>query len=284
VFGTLEGVSELMFRKGLMLKEIFLKNNRYQLKAWIRDDTESALITIFGDEAKELLKHLASELEKLIESENGIQTVKAIIDEIIGSSIVFEIKISQYNIQSQGRYGFTTNKVFQVDYKLDSHRIEEQIEQVIEASQILNDTFRAHPPHNIHKNDSTPMKEKVATVTEFLEKVTITHVLDKMQYLHAALSEALRLHHPVPTKNIVQRGGSTKMAGATLRPFKFTAFQSDANVSLERICLLKMKVFTSIMLNLFGFKLWEKKKPINYQTMITLHIDGPLKLRASPKV
>ncbi|KAF9604958.1 hypothetical protein IFM89_011651 [Coptis chinensis] len=113
-YGTLEGVSELMFRKGLTLKEIFFKNSRYQLKARIRDDTESTLITIFGDEAEELLKHPASELEKLIESENGIQTVKSIIDKIIGASIVFEIKISQYNIQNQGRYGFIANKVFQV--------------------------------------------------------------------------------------------------------------------------------------------------------------------------
>ncbi|KAF9597214.1 hypothetical protein IFM89_016355, partial [Coptis chinensis] len=102
---------------------------RYQLKALIQDDTESTLITIFGDEAEELLKHPASELEKLIESENGIQTVKSIIDKIIGVSIVFEIKISQYNIQTQGRYDFTANKVFQVDHKLDSHQIQEQIEQ-----------------------------------------------------------------------------------------------------------------------------------------------------------
>ncbi|KAF9591442.1 hypothetical protein IFM89_004140 [Coptis chinensis] len=41
---------------------------RYQLKARIQDDTKSTLITIFGDEAEELLKHPASELEKLIES------------------------------------------------------------------------------------------------------------------------------------------------------------------------------------------------------------------------
>ncbi|KAF9601629.1 hypothetical protein IFM89_021095 [Coptis chinensis] len=119
---------------------------RYQLKARIQDDTESTLITIFGDEAEELLKHPASELKNLIKSENGIQTIKAIIDEIIGTLIVFEIKISQYNIQSQGRCGFTAYKIFQVDYKLDSHQIQEQIEQVIEASQIFNDTFQAHTP------------------------------------------------------------------------------------------------------------------------------------------
>ncbi|KAF9588248.1 hypothetical protein IFM89_008660 [Coptis chinensis] len=41
---------------------------RYQVKARIQDDTESTLITIFGDEAEELLKHPASELAKVIES------------------------------------------------------------------------------------------------------------------------------------------------------------------------------------------------------------------------
>ncbi|KAF9597418.1 hypothetical protein IFM89_018705 [Coptis chinensis] len=58
---------------------------RYQLKARIQDDTESTLITIFGDEAEELLKHPASDLARLIESADGIQTVKAIMDEIIGT-------------------------------------------------------------------------------------------------------------------------------------------------------------------------------------------------------
>ncbi|KAF9592565.1 hypothetical protein IFM89_016016, partial [Coptis chinensis] len=178
VFGALEGVSELMFRKGLMLKEIFLKNNR--------------MCTL---------------------------------------------------------------------------------------------------PH---------LQEKVATVTEFLEKVTITHVLDKMQYLHAALSEALRLHHPVPTTYAI--GPMKYIWGKDAEKYRperwidedgwchIETFQVHSLPVGPPMCAGKefaysqMKVFTSIMLNLFGFKLWEKKKPINYQTMITLHIDGPLKLRASPKV
>ncbi|KAF9594608.1 hypothetical protein IFM89_034230 [Coptis chinensis] len=158
-FGTLDGASELMFRKGLTLEEIFLKNARdifehakqsfmisfmlinscqkklidrgdqfwccncnntitspdarYQLKARIRDDTQSSLITIFGKEAEALLKHPASDMEKLIKSANGIETVKAIINGIIGSSMVFAIKISQYNLQSQGINGFTANKLLQ---------------------------------------------------------------------------------------------------------------------------------------------------------------------------
>ncbi|KAF9622725.1 hypothetical protein IFM89_032905 [Coptis chinensis] len=45
---------------------------KISIEARIRDDTESTLITIFGDEAEELLKHPASELEKLIESQLGL--------------------------------------------------------------------------------------------------------------------------------------------------------------------------------------------------------------------
>ncbi|KAF9624946.1 hypothetical protein IFM89_016194 [Coptis chinensis] len=133
---------------------------RYQLKVHIQDDTESTLITIFGNEAEELLKHPASELARLIETVDGIQTVKAIMDVIIGTSIVFEIKINQYNIQSQGRDGFTANKVFQMDYNLDSHQIQEEIEQVTESSQILNDSFHAQLPDNMKQNNLTLMKEK----------------------------------------------------------------------------------------------------------------------------
>ncbi|KAF9604767.1 hypothetical protein IFM89_010308 [Coptis chinensis] len=58
------------------------------------------------------------------------------------------------------RYGFTANKVFQVDYKLDSLQIQEDIEQVTEPSQILNDTFQAQLHDNMHQNSSTLMKEK----------------------------------------------------------------------------------------------------------------------------
>ncbi|KAF9588849.1 hypothetical protein IFM89_016787 [Coptis chinensis] len=148
---------------------------RYQLKARIRDDTESTLITIFGDEAEALLKHSASELEKLMESANGIQTVKAIIDEIIGTSIVFEIKISQYNIQSQGRYGFTANKVFQVDYKLDSLQIQEDIEQQLpleRSTDIPNSSNKKNRTDKTYKR-----KAYVVIWTEYSNESSQTSVI-----------------------------------------------------------------------------------------------------------
>ncbi|KAF9612674.1 hypothetical protein IFM89_003149, partial [Coptis chinensis] len=132
---------------------------RYQLKARIRDDTQSSLITIFGEEAKALLKHPASELEKLIKSTNGIETVKAIINAIISSSVVFEIKISQYNLQSQGRSRFTANKVFPVDYTLEYDQVPDQIEQVTDASQIVDCTFQEHTPNNLNENVADLLKK-----------------------------------------------------------------------------------------------------------------------------
>ncbi|KAL2527124.1 Cytochrome [Abeliophyllum distichum] len=53
-----------------------------------------------------------------------------------------------------------------------------------------------------------------------------------------------------------------------------------------RICLGKefayrqMKVFAAVSLSVFSFKLSDENKAMNYRTMLTLHIDGGLHLRA----
>ncbi|KAF9590791.1 hypothetical protein IFM89_038383 [Coptis chinensis] len=174
--------------------------------------------------------------------------------------------------------------------------------------------------------EAVQLKE-TATVTEFLEKVTDTRVLDKMQYLHAALSEALRLHPPVPVNAKYCFGDDTLPDGFSVKkgdlvsyqpyamgrmkyiwgedaeeyrperwidedgrcrmesPFKFPAFQAGPRICAgKEFAFSQMKVFTSVLLHFFAFELWDKKKPVNYKTMITLHIDGPLNLRTSPRV
>lgn len=53
-----------------------------------------------------------------------------------------------------------------------------------------------------------------------------------------------------------------------------------------RICLGKefaykqMKVFASVLLSAFSFKLADECKPVNYRATLTLQIDGGLHLRA----
>lgn len=97
-------------------------------------------------------------------------------------------------------------------------------------------------------------------------------------------------------------------------PFKFTAFQVRNQMPIlhsirahngyllellttkykvsgyeqagPRICLGKefayrqMKIFSAVLLGFFVFKLGDDKKAVNYRTMINLHIDGGLHVRA----
>lgn len=67
-------------------------------------------------------------------------------------------------------------------------------------------------------------------------------------------------------------------------PFKFTAFQAGPRICLgKEFAYRQMKIFSAILLGSYIFKLSDEKKPITYRTMLSLHIDGGLHLRASPR-
>ncbi|KAK1560345.1 hypothetical protein Q3G72_025558 [Acer saccharum] len=184
------------------------------------------------------------------------------------------------------------------------------------------------------KKDDVFIKEKVAQeVKEALSVTDITNLneladsiseeaLEKMPYLHAAITETLRLYPAVPVDAKICFSDDTLPDGFSVRkgdmvsylpyamgrmkfiwgddteeykperwldengefrkesPFKFTAFQAG-----PRICLVKefayrqMKIFSAVLLHCFEFKLSDEKKPVNYRTMINLHIDGGLHVR-----
>ncbi|KAH6783020.1 cytochrome P450 [Perilla frutescens var. hirtella] len=147
--------------------------------------------------------------------------------------------------------------------------------------------------------------------------------LDKMQFLHAALSETLRLYPAVPADGkmcfaddtfpdgfSVKKGNLVSYVPYSMgrmkslwgedaeefRPerwiddngvfkqessFKFTAFQAGPRICLgKEFAYRQMKVFASVLLSAFSFKLADECKPVNYRTMLTLQIDGGLHLRA----
>ncbi|OVA20921.1 Cytochrome P450 [Macleaya cordata] len=64
--------------------------------------------------------------------------------------------------------------------------------------------------------------------------------------------------------------------------FKFTAFQAGPRICLgKEFAYRQMKIFAAILLGCFSFKLADESKPVNYRTMLNLHIDDGLYLQAS---
>ncbi|KAK9143644.1 hypothetical protein Syun_013044 [Stephania yunnanensis] len=67
-------------------------------------------------------------------------------------------------------------------------------------------------------------------------------------------------------------------------PFKFPVFQAGPRICLgKEFSYRQMKIFSAVLLGCFTFKLCDEKRPVNYRTMINLHIDGGLHLRAFPR-
>ncbi|MQM02777.1 hypothetical protein Taro_035549 [Colocasia esculenta] len=157
---------------------------------------------------------------------------------------------------------------------------------------------------------------------EFADNIT-EKALAKMQYLHAALSETLRLYPAVPQDSKVCFSDETLPDGFDVKrgeiityqpyvmgrmtyiwgedaevfrperwlnadgifspesPFKFTAFQAGPRICLgKEFAYRQMKIFAATLVYFFMFKLSDETKAVNYRTMLTLHIDQGLHLRA----
>ncbi|KAJ4956547.1 hypothetical protein NE237_013330 [Protea cynaroides] len=64
-------------------------------------------------------------------------------------------------------------------------------------------------------------------------------------------------------------------------PSKFTAFQAGPRICIgKEFAYRQMRIFSALMLGWFVFKLSDETKPVHYRTMLNLHIDGGLYLRA----
>ncbi|MED6144043.1 hypothetical protein PIB30_011836 [Stylosanthes scabra] len=164
------------------------------------------------------------------------------------------------------------------------------------------------------KNGSS-IDELAATITE--------ENLEKMHYLHAALSETLRLYPALPVDGKVCFSDDTWPDGFSVKkgdivgfspyvmgrmkylwgedaekfrperwldqngvfqkesPFKFTAFQAGPRICLgKEFAYRQMKMVSAVLLGSHSFKLAEQNESVKYRTMITLQIDGGLRLYA----
>ncbi|XP_024958765.1 cytochrome P450 704C1-like [Cynara cardunculus var. scolymus] len=173
--------------------------------------------------------------------------------------------------------------------------------------------------------EATNKKEGVTDVADFAVMVT-EEALEKMHYLHAALTETLRLFPAVPVDakiccadDVLPDGYDVKggdmmsyqpYAMGRMKfiwgddaedfkperwidengcfrpesPFKFTTFQAGQRICLGReFAYRQMKIFASVLLGCFVFKLSDENKTANYKTMLNLHIDGGLHVRVFNK-
>ncbi|KAG6748011.1 hypothetical protein POTOM_047904 [Populus tomentosa] len=162
---------------------------------------------------------------------------------------------------------------------------------------------------------------KVKEITDYAEFAASINeeALEKMNYLHAAISETLRLYPSVPVDGKICFSDDTLPDGFNVRkgdmvayqpyamgrmkfiwgddaeeykperwlnedgvfqqesPYKFTAFQAGPRICLgKEFAYRQMKIFAAVLVTSFTFKLADEKKPVNYRTMINLHVDGGL--------
>ncbi|KAF5732972.1 hypothetical protein HS088_TW17G00506 [Tripterygium wilfordii] len=165
--------------------------------------------------------------------------------------------------------------------------------------------------------------KEVKRIEEYSAHVN-EEALEKLQYLHAAITETLRLYPSVPVDAKICLSDDTLPDGFSVRkgdmvayqpyamgrmkflwgddaeefkperwlnedgmfqqesPFKFTAFQAGPRICLgKEFAYRQMKIFSAVLLGCFVFELGDSNKTVNYRTMINLHIDGGLHVRAS---
>ncbi|CAH1432313.1 unnamed protein product [Lactuca virosa] len=169
--------------------------------------------------------------------------------------------------------------------------------------------------------EATNVKKDIRNVADFAAHVSEL-ALGKMQYLHAALTETIRLYPALPldpkicfSDDVLPDGGIVKKGDMVSylpyamgrmnfvwgddalefkperwlddngcfhpeSPFKFTAFQAGLRSCLgQDFAYRQMKIFSSILLGCFVFKLSDDNNISRYRTSINLHVDGPLQIR-----
>eukprot|EP01018_Ginkgo_biloba_P016149 Gb_22851 [translate_table: standard] len=140
------------------------------------------------------------------------------------------------------------------------------------------------------ENKCVSLRDSIAV---FAQSLTHT-VLDKMHYLHAALSETLRLYPVIPvdpkytfSDDMLPDGFKIKKGDMEFRPerwlqngifqpqspFKFTAFQGGARICLGKdFAYMQMKIIAAVLVRFFKFEAAEGKE-VKYGLSLQLRMN-----------
>ncbi|KAL2892373.1 hypothetical protein RDABS01_008282 [Bienertia sinuspersici] len=139
-------------------------------------------------------------------------------------------------------------------------------------------------------------------VDYFVDRIS-DEALEQMHYLHAALTETLRLaaleDDVLPDGNKVKKGDDIYYLAYAMGRMPYIWGDDAEEFRPERwldqygggprICLGKdfayrqMKIVSITLLRFFRFKLGDETRKVTYRTMFTLHVDGGLHVHALPR-
>nr|POF00434.1 cytochrome p450 [Quercus suber] len=181
-------------------------------------------------------------------------------------------------------------------YKLIHIEVQRMHDSENDSAMKKEDILSRHP--SLQDKIAQEVKEatKMSEIDNFAEFAASMNeeTLGKMQYLHAAITETIRLYPPLPVdaklcfsddtlpdeefkpERWLDEDGLFRQES----PFKFTAFQGGPRICLgKEFAYRQMKIFSTVLLGCHVFKLSDDKKAVDYRTMLNLHIDGGLHVR-----
>ncbi|KAE8697541.1 CYP704C1 protein [Hibiscus syriacus] len=150
---------------------------------------------------------------------------------------------------------------------------EESLEEMLYLHAAINETLRLYP--------AVPVDAKVCLSDDTLPDGFSVRKGDMIAYQPYAMGRMKFIWGDDAEEYRPERWLDENGMFRSESPFKFSAFQAGPRICLGReFAYRQMKIFSAVLLRYFVFKLSDENRTVTYRTMINLHVDGGLHVRA----